>query len=158
MRTTTTSAQDPRNLISIAWLINVWLIDANTQILSPLLTTHDTNLEPNDATTQWKSETTIEATNEYLSAATAMVIMYPYQAEALMRFIASVSYNELSSKAGTRIDTATSLNFVSKEFVTANGFFKDCKSAPMQSIRVASEQRISKVFTIDVQEFADIQS
>ena len=66
-------------------------------------------------------------------------------------------------KADNLIDTASSLNFVSKEFVMANGFYKDCKTAPKLAIRVASEQRISttkvfcpSVFSIDGHEFTDL--
>ena len=51
--------------------------------------------------------------------------MDPYEDEALMRFTASVFYNGLSSKACTLIDTIASLNFVSKDFVVTNGFYKD---------------------------------
>ncbi len=81
--------------------------------------------------------------------------MDPYQAEALMRYTATVSYKELSSKADTLIDTPSSLNFVSKEFVMADGFYKYCKTNPKLSIRVASEQRISttKVFCPAVFQF-----
>ena len=68
--------------------------------------------------------------------------MNPYVAEALMRFSAYVSYNGLSSKADTLIDTAASLNFVSKDIVVTNGFYKDCKTVPKLYIRVAREQRI----------------
>ncbi len=45
-----------------------------------------------------------------------------------------------------------------------NGFYKDCKTFPNLSIRVASEQRISTtnlfcptVFTIDGHEFTELQ-
>ncbi len=93
-----------------------------------------------------------------------MVIMDPYHVEALVRFTATVSYEELSSKANTLIDTAASLNFDCKEFVMANGFYKECETAPNLSIRVDSEQRISttkvfclRVFTIDEHEFMDLQ-
>jgi hypothetical protein len=73
--------------------------------------------------------------------------------------------NELSAKAHTLIDTTTSLNFVSKEFVMANGFYKYCKTvSPKLATRVASEQCIStnkmfcpSVFTIDVHDFNDLQ-
>jgi hypothetical protein len=81
-----------------------------------------------------------------------------------MRFNASLSYNGLSSKAYTLIDTAVSLNNVSKDFVVTNGFYKDCKTVPKLSIRVASERRISTtkvfyptVFIIDGHEFTDLQ-
>jgi hypothetical protein len=69
--------------------------------------------------------------------------MDPYKAEALMRFTVSVSLNGLSTKIDNLIGTAASLNFVSKEFVMANGFYKYCKTAPKMVVRVASEQRIS---------------
>jgi hypothetical protein len=73
-------------------------------------------------------------------------------------------FNGFSAKAYTLIDTITSLNFVSKEFVMGNGFYKDSKIASKLAIRVASEQRISttkvifpSVFTIDGHEFTDLQ-
>ncbi len=43
--------------------------------------------------------------------------MDPCEAEALIRVNATLSYNEFSSKANTLIDTAASLNFVSKDFL-----------------------------------------
>jgi hypothetical protein len=42
-----------------------------------------------------------------------MVFMDPYEAEALMRFNATVSLNGLSTKEDTIIETSTSLNFAS---------------------------------------------
>jgi len=86
-----------------------------------------------------------------------MVIMNPYEAEALLRFTSNVSLNQLSSKADTLIEMATSLNFVSKEFVMADSFYKVCKIAlKLSLIRVTSERRISTtkgfsptVFTIN---------
>ena len=54
---------------------------------------------------------------------------------------------------------------MSKEFVLAKCFYKDCKTVPKLAIRVASEQRIStikvfcpSVFTIVEHEFTDLQS
>ena len=100
-------------------------------------------LEPNIVTTQLEANETIKATNKYLSTSTAMVVMDPYEAKALMRFNARVVFNGLPAKSDTLIDTAALLNFVSKEFVMANGFYKDCKTTLKLAIRVASEQRIS---------------
>jgi hypothetical protein len=89
-----------------------------------------------------------------------MVVMDPYEGEALMRFNATLFLNGLSAKADTLIYIVASHNFMSKEFVLANCFFKDCKIDPKVAIRVASEQRISTtkvfcppVFTIDGHEF-----
>jgi hypothetical protein len=42
-----------------------------------------------------------------------MVVMDPYEAEALMRFNATVVLNGLSAKADTLFDTPASRNFVS---------------------------------------------
>ena len=71
----------------------------------------------------------------------------------------------MSAKANTLIVTTTSLNFVSKEFGMANGFYKYCKTALKLAIKMASDQRISttKVFcpsvlTIDGHELTDLQS
>ena len=52
------------------------------------------------------------------------------------------------AKANTLIDTSASLNFVIKDFVMADSFYKDCNNASKLAIRVASEPRISttKVF------------
>ena len=70
----------------------------------------------------------------------------------------------MSSKADSVIDTTASLDFVSKKFFMANGFYKNCKTAPKLDTRVASEQRISttkmfcpSVFTIDGHEFTYFQ-
>ncbi len=87
----------------------------------------------------WLTEAAIKASNEHLPAATTMVIMDPYQAEAFLRFTAIVSYKELSSEGDTLIHTTASLNFAGKEFVVANGFYRDCKTVLKLSIRVASE-------------------
>ncbi len=114
MRATPTCAYNLLYLFPIAWSIHFWLIDANSPVLSPLLTTNVSHLKPNVVTNEVKSEATIEAANKYLSAATTMVIMDPYEAQALMRFTAFVSYNGLPSKSSTLIDTTASLNFVRK--------------------------------------------
>jgi hypothetical protein len=115
-------------------------------------------------TIESKLEAASEAADEYLFVADAMVIMDPYEAEALMRFTASLYYKELSSKAYTLIDMAVSRNFVSKGIVVANGFYYDYKTAPSLSTRVANEQHIytakvfhPTVFTINGHEFTYLQ-
>ncbi len=128
--------------------------------MSPLLTTNVNNLKPSIV----EAELAIETANENLPTSPALVIMNPYEIEALIRFTPSVSYDGLSSKADALIDTTTSLNIVSKDFVVTNGFYKGCKTVSKLSIRVASEQRISTtklfcptVFTIDGHDFTDLQ-
>ena len=104
------------DLITSAWVINFWLIDANTHVLSLLLNTSVGALKPNIVAAQLETNVAIEAANKYLTTTVAMVVVDPYEAKALMRFNATVSLNGLSSKADTLNDTAASLNFVRKEF------------------------------------------
>ncbi len=47
MRTSPRCTYDPLDLIPSTWPINFWMIDANTPVLSPLLTTNVSNLKPN---------------------------------------------------------------------------------------------------------------
>ncbi len=164
MRMIPTSTYDPPDLIPNFLPINFWLIDASTPVVSPLLNTDDGNLKPNVVTNALISEVAIKVEDESLSTSAALDIMDPYQVDALMRFTATIYYKELSSKADTLIGNAASIKLVGKEFVMANDFYKDCKTAPKVSIRIASEQRISTtkvfcptVFTIDGHEFTDLQ-
>jgi hypothetical protein len=46
MRTSPTGTYVPSDLLSSIWLVNFWLIDAHTPVLSPLLTTNINNLKP----------------------------------------------------------------------------------------------------------------
>ena len=128
IRTLPIGAYDQPDLIPSTWSINFQLIDAATPVLSPLLTINVSKLKPSLVKAELEPKVAIETIDKNLSTTINLVIMNPYKAEALMRFTASVSCNGLSSKADTLIDTATSLNFASKNFVTTNGFYKDCKT------------------------------
>jgi len=132
-------------------------------LFSKLMNTSASTLKANIVTTLLEANAAIKAANKYVSATTTMVVMDPYEAKSLMRSNATVFYG-LPAKAYTIINTTASLNFVSKKYVMANGFYKDRKTTPKLAIRVASEQCISttKVFcpsvlTIDGHEFTDLQ-
>ena len=124
MRTSPTGNYVPSNLLPSIWPVNFWLINANTPVLSQLLTTNVNNLKPNIVKIEPELEAAIQTADEKLPTVAALVIMDPYEVEALMRFTPSVSYDGLSSKADHLIDTSASLNFVSKDFVVTNGFYK----------------------------------
>ena len=126
MRTTPIRTYDPPDLIPTIWPIKFWLIDASTPVLSPLLNIDASNLKPNVVTNELNLEVAIKVEDESLSTTIALVSMDPYRADALIGLVATVSYRKLSSKSDTLIDIAASLNFVSNEFVMANGFYKDC--------------------------------
>ena len=106
MRTSPTGTYVPSDLLPSLWPVNFWLIVASTPVMSPLLTTTVNNLKPSNVETESELETAIEAANENLPEATALVIMNPYETVALMRFTASVSHDGVSSKADALIDTA----------------------------------------------------
>jgi len=117
MRTTPTGTVETLDIITSAWGINYWLIDANTHVLSPFMNTSVNTLKPNIVTTQLEANEASKAAKKYVLASTTRVVMDPYEAEALMCFNVVVVLNGLSAKAGTLIDTSASLNFISREFV-----------------------------------------
>ena len=108
-----------------------------------MISTYVGVLKPNIVTSKSETNAAIEVAGKYFFAATTMVIMDPCKPEALMRLAASVSLNGLSTKADTLVKTTSSPDFDGKEFVMANSFYKDCKSAHKLAIRVDSEQRNS---------------
>ena len=92
MKTTPTGTYEPPDHITVAWVINYHLIYANTHILSPLMNTSIITLKPTIVTTQLEASATIEAAKKYLSVATTMVVMDPYEAKVLMRFNSTVFF------------------------------------------------------------------
>jgi len=59
------------------------LIDANTPVLSPLLTANVSNLKPNIVKIEVKPQAAVEIEDENLSMATALVIMNPMKLKLL---------------------------------------------------------------------------
>ena len=105
MKASPTCTYDSLDLSPSIWPFNFWLIDTNATFLPPLLVTNVSNLKPSIVKAELEPEVAIETTDENLSTTLALVIMNPYEAEAFMRFTASVFCNGLSSKANTPIDT-----------------------------------------------------
>jgi hypothetical protein len=97
MRTLPTGTYVHSDLLpSIFWHVNFWLIDANTPVLSPLLATNNVNnLKPSIVKIEPELEAAIETADKNIPTTAALVIMDPYEVEALMRFTASVSYDAL---------------------------------------------------------------
>jgi hypothetical protein len=57
------------------------------------MNTSASTLKPKIITTQLEANAAIEAANKYLSPATVMVAMDPYEAKALIRFNAAVCFS-----------------------------------------------------------------
>ena len=87
MRPTKTGTYDPPNLIKSISIINYWVIDADTHVLTPLLiATPATHAIVDDAISALVAdETTIEAADKYLSSS-ALMRMNPHESQSLMRF------------------------------------------------------------------------
>jgi hypothetical protein len=73
-------------------------------------------------------EAAIEAPDKYLTPTVALFVMNRLENRYLMRFTDVVSQENQTSKADPLIDTATSLNFVSKNFFNTNRFYKYSKA------------------------------
>ena len=93
MRTTSTCTYNLPDLITSPWVINDWLINANTLVLSPLMNTSVGALQPIIALAELENDAAIEAADNFFSAAVAMVVIDPYEAATLMRFNATVFLN-----------------------------------------------------------------
>jgi len=51
-RTNPTCTYNPPDRITSAWVIDYWMIDANTRVLSPTIVTNVSVLKPNIVTTE----------------------------------------------------------------------------------------------------------
>ena len=71
------------------------------------MSTNVGDLKSNINTNQLEDDGAIKASDKYVSAVVAMIVMDHYEAKALMRFSVGVSLNNFSAKADTIIDTIT---------------------------------------------------
>ncbi len=171
-RPTAIGSYNPPNHIKYIWVINLWVIEANTPKLKPTLaivssitapTTTANDMPIDNLPNEMESEAAIQAVDKYLLATYDLVVMHPLENHSLMRFNDVVFQENLTSNVDTLIDTASRLNFVIKQFLSSNGFYKYCKAAPKLTVKVANEQRISTdkifcptVFTIDGHAFTGL--
>ena len=59
MRISPTRIYDPPDLIPLTWVINYWLIDANTPVLLPMITSNVVVLKPTIVTTNLETNAAI---------------------------------------------------------------------------------------------------
>ena len=69
--------------------------------------------------------------------------MDPNEPQPLMKLQFSIEYDSLRYDTNVLIDSATTLNFVSQEFLIRNGLVRKCVREPKITVRTANEQRIS---------------
>jgi hypothetical protein len=78
-----------------------------------------------------------------LPTAATLNIIDPNQREPLMKLPISIEQDSMQFHTSVLIDSATTLNFVSREFLTRNHLFGGCIRGPKIVVRIANEQRIS---------------
>ena len=99
------------NLVKVPWPINYWVIDkdtpvkvSNTPVQSVISTVEvSNNTNQSDIVSQW------------LPPATVLTIMDPNEPEPLMKLPISIEYGSIRYDTSVLIDSAASLNFVSRE-------------------------------------------
>jgi len=84
MRTTPTCTYDTFDLITFAYVIDYWLIDANTFVLFPRIATNVSVLKPYTVITELEPNVAIQVAYTYVSSIVAMLIMNPYETTTLM--------------------------------------------------------------------------
>jgi hypothetical protein len=96
-------------------------------VSSPIDVTNSTN-QPNIA-------------SHWLPSAAVLTIMDPNELEPLMKL--PIEYDLLRYDTNVLIDSATTLNFMSREFLIRNGLVEKCVRGPKIAVRIANEQCIS---------------
>ena len=81
--------------------------------------------------------------SQWLPTVAALTIMDPNQPEPLMKLPISIEQDSLQFQTNVLIDSTTSLNFASRDFLTRNNLLGKCIRGSKIAVRIANEQRIS---------------
>ncbi len=82
---------------------------------------------------------------KWLPTATSSTIMDPNQPKPLMKLPISIEQDSMQYHTSVLIDSTTTLNFVSRDLLTRNSLLGKCIREPKIAIRIANEQRISRL-------------
>jgi hypothetical protein len=128
------------NLVKVPWLVNYWIIDKDT-LVKVLSTRVQSVSSPRDIT-----HTTNQSyiASNWLPPAIALIIVDLSEPELLMKLPIFIENDSLRYDTSVLIlDSSTTLNFVSQEFLIRNGLVGKCVRGPKIEVRIANEQRIS---------------
>ena len=173
-------------VLKFKWPVNYWVIDEHTPVLDKY-TVNEKDDEPEtdgetvtdpvepvpvfiddeeveDANAQSGHDVDYQyaqdVANKYLPVAAAYSILHPDIPVPLMRVPVVINHHDVDAL----IDTAATLNFVSKSFIDNHELNSLCMKADKVAVRVANSQRIAshKIFTpetlmIDGIDYAGIQ-
>jgi hypothetical protein len=73
--------------------------------------------------------------------------MDPHQPEPLVKLPISIEQDSIQLHTSVLIDSATTLTFVSQDFLTRNNLLGGCVRGPKIAVRIENEQRISTTKT-----------
>jgi len=127
------------NLVKVPWPTNNWVIDKDT----PMKVSSTSVQSVSSAIDITNSTNESDIASQWLPSAAVLTIMDPNEPEPLMKLPIFIEYDSLRYDTSVLIDSATTLNFVSKEFLIRNGFVGKCVRGPNIAVRIANEQRIS---------------
>jgi len=84
----------------------------------------------------------------WLPTTAVLTIMDPNQPEPLMKLPISIEQDSMPYHTTVLIDSTTTLNFVSQNFLTRNNLLGKCIRGPKNVVRIANEQRVSTSKTL----------
>jgi len=126
-------------VVKVPWPTNYWFIDKDTYAkVSPTLvksvasslTVGNVNSKP-DIASHW------------LPTAASLTILDPNQPKPLMKITVSIEQDPMQYHTSVLIDSTTTLNFASRDFLTRNNPVGTCIRGPKIVVRIANEQRMS---------------
>jgi hypothetical protein len=122
-------------VVKVLWPINYWVIDKDTsvKVSPPHVKSVDSPLHIN------KTNSKSEIDSHWLTTAAALTIMDPNQPKPLMKLPISIEQDSLQFHTNVLIDSATTLNFVSRNFLTRNNLLGKCIRGSKIVVRIANE-------------------
>ena len=131
-------------LVKVSWPINYWVVDKETYVkLSP---THVASVALSCDIDNTNSKSDIVA--HWLPTFVALTILDPNsQPKPCMKLPISIEHYSMQYHTSVLIDSATPLNFVSKDFLTRNNLVGKCIRGQKIVVRTANDQRISTIKT-----------
>jgi len=126
-------------IVKVPWPINYWIIDRDATVkVSP---THVRSvvflLDVGNANSK------SEIASQWLPTVASLTIVDPNQSEPLIKLPIYIRHDSSQYHTNVLIDSRTTLNFASLDFLTRNYHLGKCTRRPKIVVRIANEQRNS---------------
>jgi hypothetical protein len=126
-------------VVKATWPINYWVI--NKDISMKVSPTHVKSVA--SALNVGNANSKSDIASHWSPIAATLTIMDPNQPKPLIKLPHSIEQESMQYHTSVLIDLATTLNFVSQDFLTRNNLLEKCTRGPKVIVRIANEQRIS---------------